>query len=534
MKILKDEKMARKGLSQSALTLILGIFIMLFVLVINTAFAPAESFKEFLKKVPFLNRIVPEPGADNPVPIDQIGVCMGICENKQKTCEKGYRCVTGGDPKNPLIGKCEPDTPASPYSPKCDSLVPSGNVLRLSAVTGGGEGVYHTIYKETGSGYTIASGDCLEYDVWIANDAGGIGGIDIKTSDGKSWGKDESGWKDENGQKAALKPSTSLHTDGEDISQYAYRRWYHRKIRMFEDKAATKTMVGRTVESARLVVEQAGYSRVPVVAYYDNVKITRCNDPLSVKKVIFDNNLQYTDPNPEGRSGFNDERLDVVDYGSKTDVPDYHNHGAQVLKFTASNPDGKSHVYWRAGGSGSPSYIFQPGDTIEYDVCVVTNSAELGGIDIFESATDNKGWRDIDGGTCSSGAMEGMSNGWRDQNLVGGHPKCDLRQKYSTTFAFNKWYHRVMIVPREKVGAGFAFLDLASETSDRGDKVVYYDNIFITNADKVAQTIYQDDMPAKNEKHFADKTYTATLEQYSPPDPSVCAPADPVLDTYIK
>ncbi len=527
------DKMARKGLSQNALTLILGIFLMLFVLMINVAFAPTESFKEFLKKVPFLNKIVPEPGKDNPQPVDQIGVCMGICNNKQGPCTKGYKCVTGGDPTNSMIGKCDRDT-------TCDSLVPSGNVLRLSATTGGGEGVYHAIYKETGSGYTIASGDCLEYDVWIANDAGGIGGIDIKTSDGKSWGKDEAGWKDENGQKTALKPSTSLHTDGEDVSQYAYRRWYHRKIRVFEDPNPDKTMVGRSLESIRLVIEGM-VSKVPMIAYYDNVKITRCSDPRSVKKVIFDSNLQFTDTNPEGKSGFNDERLDVVDYGSKTDFPDYHNHGAQVLKFTASNPDGKDDAYWRVGGS-NPPYVFQPGDTIEYDVCVVTNSAELGGIDIFDSATDNSGWRNLDRGMgsnpfsvdCGAGAMEGMSNSWRDQNLVGGHPKCDLRQKYSTTLAFNKWYHRVMIVPREKIGTGFAFLDLASETSDRGDKVVYYDNIFITNADKVVQTIYQDGSPAKNEKHFSDGTYTARIESVIPPDASVCAPASPVLDTYVR
>ena len=91
-----------------------------------------------------------------------------------------------------------------------------------------------------------------------------------------------------------------------------------------------------------------------------------------------------------------------------------------------------------------------------------------------------------------------------------------------------------MIVPREKIGTNFAFLDVVSEVDAKGDRIVYYDNIFITSADKVAQTIYQDGMPAKNEKHFADDSYTATLEPFSPPDPSVCAPADPVLDTYVK
>src|SRR3989338_9220860 len=80
------DKMTRKGLSQNALTLILGIFLMLFVLMINTAFAPTESFKEFLKKVPFLNKIVPEPGKDNPQPGTFNGKCGDVCTDSATPC----------------------------------------------------------------------------------------------------------------------------------------------------------------------------------------------------------------------------------------------------------------------------------------------------------------------------------------------------------------------------------------------------------------------------------------------------------------
>ncbi|MBI3413681.1 MAG: hypothetical protein HY051_06430 [Candidatus Aenigmarchaeota archaeon] len=520
----------RKGMDAHVLGLALGVVVLLVVLGVIVGLNTTGAFKDFLNKVPWLNKIIPEDSKDNPNPIDQIGVCGGLCENKARNCPQKQRCKATADPDDdPGLGECTADV-------VCDALGPNpaGNVLRLYAVPDSPGDVYYVIYEDAAATYSIRPGDCLEYDIWISSDASGIGGIDIKTQPGgKQWWNEDK-WKDINGQKASMRKSKDIHSDNEDISDYAYRTWHRRKIPVFEDPDPDKTMVGKGVELVRLVFEQDKLSKAPIIAYFDNVRFVNCKNAADVGKIIYEDALLKSPADLDRSGGYENERLELVNIAGLTSVPDYRVHGTDALKFVAINPDGKNNIFWK---TGSPvplnNYIFIAGDTVEYDVCVVSSAKEIGGIDILDDS--GKRWKDI-ATDCDrvSGAVKGNGNKWRDQNLISGHPKCMETQKFGENLVLNKWYHRVMIVPEDRLDKKITNFMLASELNDKGTYTVYYDNIFITNGDKLKTTIYQDGPPGLNEKFEGDGSYSAVLTSVSPPDATICAPADAALNSFVK
>ncbi len=96
-----------------------------------------------------------------------------------------------------------------------------------------------------------------------------------------------------------------------------------------------------------------------------------------------------------------------------------------MLDFFVYNAGGDEtkHIYTRISQA---SYLFEPGDNIEYDVRLLEEIAGAGGIEIFTQ----------------DGASFRNEAGWEDQNGLSGNPATDLSAR-----AYRKWYHRKLPVP---------------------------------------------------------------------------------------
>ncbi|MHC1695199.1 MAG: hypothetical protein AB9835_07985 [Eubacteriales bacterium] len=130
-------------------------------------------------------------------------------------------------------------------------------------------------------------------------------------------------------------------------------------------------------------------------------------------------------------------------------------------------------------------YIIQPGDTLEYDVLIISDSPGLGAMD---------------------GEIKGLGrsirdNGFVDQNAQGIHPGMDLR-----SYALGKWWHRSINIALDEtsapdvsnvtVGMTLTELQLAihPDSADYSEleAVVCYDNIVITNGGEEKLVIFRD------------------------------------------
>ena len=139
--------------------------------------------------------------------------------------------------------------------------------------------------------YVIQEGDKLEYDVWLSIEETGWGHVDgdISYPGGRANMRDNSNFQDQEG--------TGFHT-GQDISFYAYNRWFHRIINLgvTEEEAvdSSKSTVGSTLHFLQLSmhpsVDENNYQGYVL---YDNIVITNNGE---VKFVIFQN---ADDLNPE-------------------------------------------------------------------------------------------------------------------------------------------------------------------------------------------------------------------------------------------
>lgn len=149
-------------------------------------------------------------------------------------------------------------------------------------------------------------------------------------------------------------------------------------------------------------------------------------------------------------------------------------------------------------------YIIQPGDTLEYDVRIITDSTGLGAID----------------GEIKDLGRSIRDNGFSDQNGQGIHPGMDLRSN-----ALDKWWHRSIKISLDEadapdasnvtVGKTLTELQLAihPDSSDYSEleTVVYYDNIVITNGGEEKLVIFRDeadfnssDVATSNKKYITD------------------------------
>ena len=147
-----------------------------------------------------------------------------------------------------------------------------GNALKFTA-TSSASGANFEYWKTIGgNGATgnapraLAAADLFEYDVYVTNNVDGVGGLDIKNSDGTYWRDCNAAtcgtWQDQNALGGH--PATS-------IAAQAFGKWYHRRLPI--PQGAT-TYVGKTISYVDLVDENNTNS-LAATMYYDNVIITQ-------------------------------------------------------------------------------------------------------------------------------------------------------------------------------------------------------------------------------------------------------------------
>jgi hypothetical protein len=160
-----------------------------------------------------------------------------------------------------------------PWTLPVNNARPQGNVLRYDVTFGAAtEGFAFSFSRIKTMSYTIAAGDVLEYDVFINSWVPGLGAVDGViggTAIRDNWlNTDQLG----------------LHAHpGTDISNYAYKTWYHRKVNI--SNAETNGKVLTEIQLATHPMNTEYFSGQSVTIWYDNIRITNNGE---VKLVIFE------------------------------------------------------------------------------------------------------------------------------------------------------------------------------------------------------------------------------------------------------
>ncbi len=150
------------------------------------------------------------------------------------------------------------------------------------------------------------------------------------------------------------------------------------------------------------------------------------------------------------------------------------NPSGGVLQFNSTNVD-SGYIYWKTLGNAT---TLATGDTIEYDVYLNNNTSGAGGFDV--KFTDATYLRDV--------------AGWTDQNSLSCHPGTNI-----SSYAYQKWFHRVCTVPAGANGKIISYLDLVNATSSTTPLLVYYDNFVIKNSSgTLKSSIYTGGNPTYN------------------------------------
>ncbi|GBG11238.1 putative metallophosphoesterase [Paenibacillus agaridevorans] len=163
------------------------------------------------------------------------------------------------------------------------------------------------------------------------------------------------------------------------------------------------------------------------------------------------------------------------------------NEGGTSLKvtFTANSKGGN---YWWS--INKDSYVFKPGDYVEYDVFLFNSVSGLGGVEIYTTGSPV---------TSDFKFREQFKAGeWVDQDGYLGIPSTDISSK-----AYGKWYHRKLKIPESAVGTTLRDFTVGIDKSSHNDGetfTAYYDNIAITNNDVVVKEIYTDGDPKANQR----------------------------------
>ncbi|OUS77235.1 hypothetical protein B1748_08795 [Paenibacillus sp. MY03] len=339
---------------------------------------------------------------------------------------------------------------------------PSNEVLILALknqVTDGGK---KSRVQFSSAGYTITSGDYLQYDVMLGNLLAGAGSVDLYFSDG-TYLSAQLGLRDQNG--VSLIPDWFPSTQP-NLYKVAANQWYERKIKL------PSSVAGKTI-TKWLLHNANNDNGKDYVVYYDNIKIT--NGSNTVKAVGYENgNLSVN--SIETNTLIDRAKLQVAHVPAASTIP-----ADQALKFWQFNGTNtgvsNKFVYLKFSNAGADSYVFQAGDHIEYDVQLHSPWAVgLGGIDVATSGGYLRDWA------------------YSDQNGVGG-PWSDM-----TAFAFNRWYHRVIPVPSGAIGKTVRWWDFVGENDEQGG--VYsanYANVKVTNgAGTTRLNVYTGGHPSLN------------------------------------
>ena len=133
------------------------------------------------------------------------------------------------------------------------------DVLRFRVTSLGGR--MYDYYKFSNAARTLQSGDFIEYDVYLHSNDVGVGGIDLKATDG-TYFRDLAGWVDQS--------RLTGHPAG-DLRSVAYGKWYHRKL------PVPAAAVGKTISYWDVAIDGTYGSYDVPSAMYNNVAVTRNN-----------------------------------------------------------------------------------------------------------------------------------------------------------------------------------------------------------------------------------------------------------------
>ena len=133
--------------------------------------------------------------------------------------------------------------------------IKSNSVLNFTSTNVAASNAYSYYKAIDGQSTVLATGDTVEYDVFLDDNISNIGGIDMKFTD-NSYARDVSGWTDDH--------AIGCHP-GRDLTTYAYGKWYHRICNV------PSGMNGKTINFVDLVNEYD--SATTITAYYDNFTV---------------------------------------------------------------------------------------------------------------------------------------------------------------------------------------------------------------------------------------------------------------------
>ncbi len=509
------------------LGLALGVVVLVIILGVIVGLNTSGAFRDFLNKVPWLNKIIPDSGSDNPEPGDFAGDCGVFCESTLTS--GGRRCSPAEVCKN---NQCEPDSGCGALLPYVGR--PSGNVIHFIAPTkaSGGNKILLKISEgkpvsgpRAGIPYGIRSGDVLEYDVYLPLETPCTGGLYIDTT-GDDLG-DEAEWKDDKGITADLRECNEDPTkvsNENDMTEYAYRKWYHRRLDM-------SSVGGKTLEKIALTMGGETYSDGGVIyaALYDNIVITSSDG----RHVFFEENPAFLDK--EGCGGmFTACRYDPgkttafvapIAYTPPTTASAQSNIGYQsgdILRFTATGDGGGDKLlYLKAYEINSP-YTVKPGDIVEYDVFVRTCEKEVGGIELRAKNNPINKWKDV--------AYWRWTYDWVNNARVSAKPDGDPHMDIADEkeFACNKWYHRILPAPPDRWGKAVDIVDvvIGKDVGNGVQVISYYDNIQITDGTGTVRWFYPNgralfppyDFDEEQDEDGKQRFKDVSLEKITPAD----------------
>lgn len=446
----------RKGMSAAVLMLAMGVVIFLIVVAVIVGLNTSGSFRDFIAKVPWLNKIV--PGGD------------------------GGGGGGGGDGG----GGGEPASGA-----------PSGNVLYFVAPrtdTEGGNTLYVKISDGIplgeGTKYDIGKGDTLEYDVYLPLKTPCTGGVSIATNAGDV--DDDEKWIDKKNVIGTLK---NCDADPKKVSAdsnlvpYAYRKWYHRVIPL-PDK-----FFGSTLRKVSLVMHGETQKAMYIVLY-DNIvmksgkdgkeHVIFKNDPPAVSKIecsSFGKVCKFDEGNTKLLVK-TPAYLPVVGSPLQNDIKSV---SGEIIRLTAvGSGGGGKYLYLKAFELGA-AYTVSPGDIVEYDVYLQKCKEDVGGIELRDKSGDSNKWKNL--------PYWKNSYDWISAKIVPAKPDdggMDLGSPEAGSLACFKWYHRILPAPPKIWGKTVEIVDLVTgyDADDKETVTSYYDNIQITDGTGQIKTFY--------------------------------------------
>lgn len=157
-----------------------------------------------------------------------------------------------------------------------------------------------------------------------------------------------------------------------------------------------------------------------------------------------------------------------------------------VIRYRVESKGGPASAYWTFSDA---YHIFKPGDLLEYDVYLMSESAGVGGIDI--TTRHSMRLRDFHP---------------KDGKGIAADPKADL-----SPVAYKKWYHRSIKIPSELMGEETAeWLVTVNGIFSTGEmSEAAFKNIRITNKGRTELTVYNGGKLPMNQINFTNE---ATVE----------------------